>query len=356
LAAARIALDAFGGDHCPRAEVQGAIEAARQGVNVVLVGDERAIEAELATVPDRGSLPLTIKHAPDRITMEDHPGRAIRAKPDASMPVCFDLVKKGEADAAMSAGNSGAMMACGLFKYRRLKGVDRPAIVTSMPNKNGYTALLDVGANVDCRPVNFVQWAVMGAVFARFRHGKVLPRVAVLSNGTEDGKGTELTRTVHGLLSEHESPDFVYAGYAEGSGLFSGEIDVLVTDGFTGNVALKVAEATGRLVGGWLRSAITASAIGKLGALLMRSSLRQLRDNMNPDSYGAAPLLGVDGLAFICHGGASPFAIATALQLAARSVDEALTPAVAEALARNGDLVQRAKDGPETAATAASTS
>jgi phosphate acyltransferase len=356
LAAARIALDAFGGDHCPRAEVQGAIEAARQGVNVVLVGDERAIEAELASVPDRGSLPLTIKHAPDRITMEDHPGRAIRAKPDASMPVCFDLVKKGEADAAMSAGNSGAMMACGLFKYRRLKGVDRPAIVTSMPNKNGYTALLDVGANVDCRPVNFVQWAVMGAVFARFRHGKALPRVAVLSNGTEDGKGTELTRTVHGLLSEHESADFVYAGYAEGSGLFSGEIDVLVTDGFTGNVALKVAEATGRLVGGWLRSAITASTIGKLGALLMRSSLRQLRDNMNPDSYGAAPLLGVDGLAFICHGGASPFAIATALQLAARSVDEALTPAVAEALARNGDLVQRAKDGPETAATAASTS
>ncbi len=356
MAAARIALDAFGGDHCPRAEIQGAVEAARRGVHVVLVGDERAIEAELASVPDRASLPITIKHAPDRITMEDHPGRAIRAKPDASMPVCFDLVKKGEADAAMSAGNSGAMMACGLFKYRRLKGVDRPAIVTSIPNKNGYTALLDVGANVDCRPVNFVQWAVMGAVFARFRHGKVLPRVAVLSNGTEDGKGTELTRTVHGLLSEHESSDFVYTGYAEGSGLFSGEVDVLVTDGFTGNVALKVAEATGRLVAGWLRQAITASTIGKLGALLMRGSLRQLRDNMNPDSYGAAPLLGVDGLAFICHGGASPFAIATALQLAVRSVDEALTPAVAEALARNADLVQRAKDGPDEAASAAPTS
>jgi glycerol-3-phosphate acyltransferase PlsX len=353
LAAARIALDAFGGDHCPRAEVQGAIEAARQGVNVVLVGDERAIEAELATVPDRGSLPLTIKHAPDRITMEDHPGRAIRAKPDASMPVCFDLVKKGEADAAMSAGNSGAMMACGLFKYRRLKGVDRPAIVTSMPNKNGYTALLDVGANVDCRPVNFVQWAVMGAVFARFRHGKVLPRVAVLSNGTEDGKGTELTRAVHALLSEHESPDFVYAGYAEGSGLFSGELDVIVTDGFTGNVALKVAEATGRLVGHWLREAITSSTIGKLGALMLKPSLKQLRENMNPDSYGAAPLLGVDGVAFICHGGASPFAIATALQLAVRSVDEALTPAVADALARNADLVARAKEGLTVAPAAA---
>ena len=352
MAAARIALDAFGGDHCPRAEVQGAVEAARGGVHVVLVGDERAIEAELASVPDRASLPLTIKHAPDRILMDDHPGRAIRAKPEASMPVCFDLVKRGEADTAMSAGNSNAMMACGLFKYRRLRGVDRPAIVTSMPNRRGFTTLLDIGANVDCRPVNFVQWAVMGAVFNRFRHGKTVPKLGVLSNGTEDGKGTELTRTVHALLSEHESPDFVYAGYAEGSGLFSGELDVIVTDGFTGNVALKVAEATGRLVAHWLREAVTASTIGKLGALLLKPSLRQLRENMNPDSYGAAPLLGVDGVAFICHGGASPFAIATALRLAVRSVDEALTPEVADALARNADLVARAKEGPLVATTA----
>jgi glycerol-3-phosphate acyltransferase PlsX len=349
LAAARIALDAFGGDHCPKVEVQGAVAAARGGVHVVLVGDAKAIEAELASVPDRASLPIRIEHAPDRITMDDHPGRAIRSKPMASMPVCFDLVKKGEADAAMSAGNSGAMMACGLFKYRRLRGVDRPAIVTSLPNKTGFTTLLDVGANVDCRPVNFVQWAVMGAVFARFKHGRALPRVGVLSNGTEDGKGTDLTRSVHMLLSEHESPDFVYSGYVEGGSLFSGEIDVVVTDGFTGNVALKVAEATGRLLSGWLRGAVTSTTIGKLGALLLRPSLRELRDNMNPESYGAAPLLGVDGVAFICHGGATPFAITTALQLAVRSVNEALTPALAEALERNNQLVQRAKEGGEVA-------
>jgi phosphate acyltransferase len=344
LAAARIALDAFGGDHCPRAEVKGAVEAARGGVHVILVGDERAIEAELASVADRASLPLSVVHAPDRITMDDHPGKAIRTKPDASMPVSFDLVRKGRADAAMSAGNSGAMLACGLFKYRRLRGVDRPAIVASMPNKRGFTTLLDIGANVDCRSVNFVQWAVMGAVFARFRHGKALPRVAVLSNGTEDAKGTELTRTVHAILSEQESADFVYAGYAEGDGLYSGELDVIVTDGFTGNVALKVAEATGRLVAHWLREAVGGSTMGKLGALLMRPALRELRGNMNPDNYGAAPLLGVDGVAFICHGGASPFAIATALQLAARSVDEALTPALSEALARNAELVARARE------------
>jgi len=344
LAAARIALDALGGDHYPRAEVQGAVEAARGGVHVILVGDRDAIEAELAGVADRAALPLTIHHAPDRITMEDHPGKAIRAKPQASMPVCFDLVRKGEADAAMSAGNSGAMLACGLFKYRRLRGVDRPAIVTSLPNRRGFTTMLDVGANVECRPVNFVQFAVMGAVFARFKHGKPRPKVAVLSNGTEDGKGTELTRTAHQILSEHESPDFVYAGYAEGDGLFSGEIDVIVTDGFSGNIALKVAEATGRLVGHWLREAVTATTMGKLGALMLRPALRELKANMNPDSYGAAPLLGVDGVAFLCHGGASPFAIATALRLAVRSVDEALTPALSEALARNADIVGLARE------------
>jgi len=349
LAAARIALDAFGGDHCPEVEVQGAVEAARGGVHVVLVGDERAIEAELAKIPDRASLPLSTHHAPERITMEDHPGRAIRSKPDASMPVCFDLVRKGEADAAMSAGNSGAMLACGLFKYKRLKGVDRPAIVTSLPNRRGFTTVLDVGANVDCRPVNFVQFAIMGAAYARFKHGKPRPKVAVLSNGTEDGKGTELTRIVHGILSEHESDDFVYAGYAEGEALFSGEIDVIVTDGFTGNVALKVAEATGRLVAGWLRDAVTKSTMGKLGALLLRPSLRELRANMNPDNYGAAPLLGVDGVAFLCHGGASPFAIATALRLAVRSVDEALMPGLSDALSRNAELVAQAKEGGERA-------
>ncbi len=343
MSSAVIALDAFGGDQCPHAEVEGAVRAARVGVSVILVGDREPIGAALAKHRDHASLPITIRHAPERITMEDHPGKAVRAKPDASMPTCFDLVRKGEAGAAMSAGNSGAMLACGLFKYRRLRGVDRPAIVTSLPNRDGFTTVLDIGANVECKPLNFVQFAVMGAAYARFKHGRPRPRVGVLSNGSEDGKGTELTRAVHELLSAAQSPDFVYAGYAEGEGFFDGHFDVIVTDGFTGNVALKVAEATGRLIGHWLRTAVTADLRSKVGALVLRPAFAALKENMNPDTYGAAPLLGVDGTAWICHGGASPFAIANALRLAARSVDEGLVAALAESLARNADFVAAAK-------------
>lgn len=343
MTAAVIALDAFGGDHCPRAEVAGAVEAARAGVSVVLVGDEDPIARELASHAGAGSLPIRIHHAPQRITMEDHPGKAVRAKPDASMPTCFELVRRGEAQAAMSAGNSGAMLACGLFKYRRLRGVDRPAIVTSLPNRKGFTTVLDIGANVECKPINFVQFAIMGAAYARFKQGTSEPRVGVLSNGSEEGKGTDLTRAVHELLSATKSPDFDYRGYAEGEGLFDGEFDVIVTDGFTGNVALKVAEATGRLISGWLKDAVLANWRSKLGGLVLRPAFDSLRRTMNPDSYGAAPLLGVDHPAWLCHGGASPLAVTNALKLAARSVDEGLVPAVAEALGRNASFVAAAK-------------
>lgn len=344
MATARIALDALGGDHCPHNEVQGAVEAARAGVEILLVGDREAITAELAKYDDRDRLPIAIHHAPDRITMEDHPGKAVRAKPDASMPMAFELVRRGEAAAAMSAGNSGAMLACGLFKYRRIRGVDRPAIVTSLPNRSGFTTLLDVGANVECRPINLVQFAVLGAAYAAFRHGKARPRVGVLSNGSEDGKGTDLTRAVHQLLEAHPQGAFEYAGYAEGAGLFDGSFDVVVTDGFTGNVALKVAEATGRLIGGWLRAAVTSSITNKLGALILRGAFDELRGRMNPDTYGAAPLVGVDGLAFICHGGASPFAIATALRLAQRTIHEDVMGAMTTALTEAAPLCAAARE------------
>jgi glycerol-3-phosphate acyltransferase PlsX len=259
------------------------------------------------------------------------------------MPVAFDLVRAGEADAVMSAGNSGAMLACGLFKYRRIKGVDRPALVTSLPTQSGTVVMLDAGANVECRPVNFVQFAVMGAVYANFKHGCERPRVGVLSNGTEAGKGTELTRMVDRVLRDHDRDDFVYAGYVEGTGLFRGDVDVVVTDGFTGNVALKIAEATGRLIGRWLRQAVDRGVRQKLGALLMKSAFDELKVRLDPDSYGAAPLLGVGGVAFICHGGSSPFAITRSLEVAARSVDEDLIPRLAAALDRCRPLSEAAK-------------
>ncbi len=343
--AARIALDAFGGDDCPGPEVAGAVAAARTGVRVVLVGDEASLKRALAK-HDTAGLPLEIRHAPDVITMGDEPGKAVRAKPDASMPTCFDLVKSGDADAAMSAGNSGAMLACGLFKYRRIKGVDRPALVTSLPTRRGdWTVVLDIGANVECRPINLVQFAVMGAVYARFKHGKAKPRVGVLSNGTESSKGTELTRTVHGLMAAHDWGDALsYQGYVEGDALYSDAVDVVVTDGFSGNVALKIAEATGRLIGSWLKEAILdGSMLGKLGGLIMRSTFADLRMRLDPDSYGAAPLLGVQGVAFICHGKASAAAIARSLTLAARSVDEDLMPKLSTALQDAAPLFAAAK-------------
>ena len=347
---ARIALDAFGTDTCPGPEVEGAVGAAREGVHVVLVGDEARLQPLLNSA-GAGDLPITIHHAPDRIAMDDSPSKAVRAKPDASMPKCFDLVKQGEADAVMSAGNSGAMLACGLFKYRRIKGVDRPALVSTLPTTSGVVTFLDVGANVECRPINLTQFALLGAVYARFKDGKVRPRVGLLSNGSEEGKGTDLTRATHRLLEEHPSEDFEYAGYAEGHDIFGGELDVIVTDGFTGNVALKTAEATGRLIGRWLRRAIDTGTRSKLGALLLRPAFTQLKTMLDPDTYGAAPLLGVSGIAFICHGSASGYAIANSLRWAARSVSEELLPQLADAIVRHKPLFEASKaaeDGPKS--------
>lgn len=347
-----IALDAFGGDECPGPEVEGAVMAARQGTRVVLVGDRTALERALERHPGWQDLPLAIHHASEVITMEDSPAKAVRGRPDASMPVAFDLVKQGKAHAVMSAGHSGAMLACGLLKFRRIKGVDRPALVTSLPTRSagGWVDLLDVGANVDCKPQNLVQFAIMGAAYAGWKHGKAAPRVGLLSNGTEDGKGTALTRTVHRLLSSHPLVGLEYVGQVEGSGLYSGDVDVVVTDGLTGNVALKVAEATGRLIAGWLRGSVRGGPRRTLGALLLRPAFDELRVRLDPDTYGAAPLLGVDGPAFICHGGASAFALGTALGLAARSVAESLTPRIVDALACHAALVAAAKDAHDPSA------
>ena len=346
MANARIALDAFGGDQCPRPEIEGALRVVRKGeVDVVLVGDEQKLKTALdARAPDWSSLPLRIHHAPDVITMEDSPSKAVRGKPEASMPQCFELVKKGEADAAMSAGNSGAMLACGLFKYRRIKGVDRPALVTSTPTRTGeLTTFLDVGANVECKPINLVQFAVLGAVYSASNFGKTKPKVGLLSNGSEEGKGTELTRASDQLLRDHPSDAFEYIGYAEGADLMGGAVDVMVADGFSGNIALKVMEATGRALGGWLKDAIGSSTRAKLGALMMKPALLGLRSALDPDSYGAAPLLGVRGLAFICHGAASPNAIETSLEQVARSVSKKLAPQLESAVQDHKPLFDAAK-------------
>jgi glycerol-3-phosphate acyltransferase PlsX len=342
----KIALDAFGGDHCPFVEVEAAVLAARAGQEVILVGDRARLVPQLAlfgiTRYD-GEDGITVHHASDVITMDDTPSKVVRSKPDASMLVCFDLVRRGEAAAVVSAGNSGAMLACGLFRFGRLKGIDRPAIVSSFPRPSGRPCvLIDMGANVDCKPINLVQFAVMGAIFARTVHG-VTPRVGVLSNGSEEGKGTELTRAVHRLLGAHPSPAFSFHGYVEGKDFFKDKVDVIVTDGFTGNVALKVLEGTAGGIVQFFRAAVMKTARTRLGGLILRPAFRALGEQLDPDSYGGAPLLGVGGVAIICHGGAGPKALAAGIRIAADYAARDLTPALRAAIDEHRELFAAAK-------------
>src|SRR5512138_3238284 len=243
---APVAVDAMGGDHAPAAIVHGAVNAARKGLPVVLVGPEPRVRDELARHHAGKDLPISVHHAAEVIDMDDHPGQAMRRKKDNSIRVCCELVKGGDACAMVSAGNSGAVMAGAIFVLGRPDGVERPAIITALPGLKGHPIMLDMGAVVDAKPIHLVQFALMGDVWARRVAGVAHPKVAILSNGEEDSKGTELTRTAAAAL---RCSAIHFAGYCEGRDLLTGEFDVIVTDGFTGNVALKTMEGTARVVG-----------------------------------------------------------------------------------------------------------
>jgi glycerol-3-phosphate acyltransferase PlsX len=279
----RIAVDAMGADAAPRVEVEGVVAAVRErGTSVVLVGDEALVRAELKRLGAEREK-VDVLHAPEVITTHDAPSMAVKQKKKSSMRMCFDLVKSGEADAVVSAGNSGALMACGLFVLGRLPGVERPAIVTTFPTKAGECALLDMGANVDPKPAVLAQFGVLGAVYARLLHGKARPKVGLLSNGSEEHKGTALTRDAHALLSRATQGGplgdaaFTFVGYVEGRDIFKGDVDVVVTDGFTGNVVLKSVEGAAEAIMSMVREEVMRSGIvAKLGAALMTSALRRL--------------------------------------------------------------------------------
>ncbi|PLX44414.1 MAG: phosphate acyltransferase PlsX [Deltaproteobacteria bacterium] len=311
----RIALDAMGGDLGPEVVVEGAVLAARErGVHVTLVGDRDLLTAELERHDVRG-LPLTIHHASEVVTMDDSPSVALRRKKDSSMRVSLDLVKEGEANAAVSAGNSGAFMAKAMLVLRPLEGVERPAIATLMPSLSGSTVVLDVVANVDCSPKHLVQFAVMGEVFAHDALGITSPKVGLLSNGTESSKGTDLTRKAHELI---ERLKLNYVGYVEGRDVFTGEVDVVVTDGFTGNVMLKASEGIARVIGKILKSEMRATWVSKLGYILGHRAFKKLRSRIDYREVGGAPLLGLNGIAVICHGSSDALAIKSAIAAAAR--------------------------------------
>ncbi|MBV8396265.1 MAG: phosphate acyltransferase PlsX [Actinobacteria bacterium] len=315
----RVAVDALGGDRAPGEVVAGALEAARDGVEVTLYGPQGL---------DTGGLPLV--DAPESIDMAEKPAEAARTKTNSSLVAAVRAVAEGEADAVVSAGNTGAMLAAGLFHLRRLPGVLRPAIAVPLPARSGPSVLLDAGANADTRPEHLVQFALMGSIFAEEILGIPNPQVRLLSIGEEDEKGSQLVLEAHALLRAEPGIDF--AGNAEGRDLLRGAADVVVTDGFTGNVTLKLLEGTIRELFGALREEISATPTGKLGGLLIRPAARRLRRRLDPDTYGGAYLLGLNGLAVIAHGNSGRTAVANAIRLAARGAEHGVVARLAERL------------------------
>lgn len=352
----RIALDAFGTDDRPTPEIGAAIQAAIAGLTIDLVGDrgvlEPALAEALAARDDRDRAEeavganLAIVHASEEIGMAESPARAVRNKPDASLCVAAARVKSGQACAAVSAGNSGATVAAGLFRLGRIRGVDRPVIVTGFPRVRGTgarTLLLDSGATVECRPINLVQFAALGAEVARVEHGVDRPRVAVLSNGVETGKGTALTRESARLLDAHPSERFEFVGSVEPGELFGDVCDVAVTDGWTGNVVLKVAEGAMAAWQTLLREALRGREASAALGRSLAPALAAVRDRVDPDAHGGAPLIGVDGTLIICHGASTSRAIFNALLMARDSARRGLTTALAESVAAHTELFEAAR-------------
>ena len=321
----RIAVDAMGGDRGPEEIVAGALEARSDTLTPVLFGP--------AGTETHG---LELEETVGVIEMHEKPAEAVRSKPDSSLVASVRAVAEGKADAVVSAGNTGAMLAAGLLELRRLPGVMRPAIAVPIPAKNGPSVLIDAGANADARPEHLLQFATMGAVFAEEILGIENPVVRLLSIGEEPQKGNQLTLEAHELLA---ASDLNFAGNTEGRELMLGAADVVVTDGFTGNVALKLLEGTIRTLLDSLREEISATATGKLGGLLIRPAARRLRHRLDPDTYGGAYLLGLRGLAVIAHGNSSRTAIANAVRLAARGVEHDVVGRLATRLPQRAEAV-----------------
>jgi phosphate acyltransferase len=314
----RIAVDALGGDRGPAEIVAGALEARTPDVEPVLVGP--------AWLEARG---LELIEAADLIGMHEKPSDAVRGKPDASLVVANRAVAERRADAVVSAGNTGAMLAAGLLEIRRLRGVFRPGIAVMIPARDGVSVLIDAGANADARPEHLVQFAHMGAIFAEEILGRPSPQVRLLSIGEEDEKGNQLTLETLELLRES---DLDFRGNTEARDLLRFAADVVVCDGFTGNIALKLLEGTIKELLDELRDEITTTAVGKLGGLLIRPAARRLRARLDPDTYGGAYLLGLRGLSVIAHGDSSAKAITNAVRLAARGVENRVVERLAERL------------------------
>jgi glycerol-3-phosphate acyltransferase PlsX len=325
-----IALDGMGGDHAPDVTVQGAVDAAGPHLRVLVVGDAAALAPRLDALSSHpGHAFVEIVHAPDKIFSTEDGARAVRAKPDSSVVVACQLVRDGRAQAAVSLGHTGAMMAASTLHIRRIPGVQRPGIAVVLPSRAGFIVLLDAGANADARPEHLVQFAAMGRQFAQGVLGDPAPKVGLLSIGEEEGRGSDLVQQATPLL--RDTPGFI--GNVEGRDIPRGTARVVVTDGFTGNVALKLYEASAEFLFAEMRAAVSETWIGRVGGLLVRPSIRRMRDRLDPEKVGGAFLLGVQGLAVIGHGSGSATAVANAIHTAARGVREDVVGRLAAELA-----------------------
>ncbi len=310
-----IALDAMGGDHFPRPEVEGAIQAVKAfDVRVILVGREEIVRRELDRHGGWRSLPIEVRHANEQITMEESAGKALRSKKDSSIRVASRLVREGVAQGVVSAGNTGAVMATAKMVQGMLTGVDRPALASAFPTLNGKSAvMLDVGANVDCTPKMLAQFAVMGNAYSRVIFRNKHPRVGLLSIGEEEHKGNSLTHEARPLLKSLTNLNFI--GNVEGRDVYTGVADVIVCDGFVGNVALKVSEGLVEVIRQMLKQSLKASMTRKVGAYLARGAFNDFKKRVDYSEYGGAPLLGLNGICVICHGRSNPKAIRNAIRI-----------------------------------------
>ena len=333
LAMVKIAVDAMGGDHAPGAVIDGALLAAGEsGVEIVLVGQKDVLDRELRLRSVRESAVQTVPSS-QVVAMGESPSAALK-KRDSSLMVAFQLLKKGEIDAVVSAGNSGAMMATGMFVLGNLPLVDRPAIMVVVPTLLKGSVIIDAGANVECKPHHLVQFGFMGSIYAEKVLGIPKPRVGVLSNGEEEGKGNELTRAA---CEQLRSSPLHFIGYVEGRDISSGEVDVVVCDGFTGNVALKTMEGTASFVLRVLKEGFRESYRTRLGYLLSRKALRRAYARLDYAEYGGAPLLGLNGVGIVAHGGSRPKAIKNAIRVANETVSCDVNRHIVEVLESLGE-------------------
>jgi len=321
----------MGSDKAPKPEIEGALQAARHhGARVLLVGPESLLKAELARYPGARHLPIDVVHASEVITMDDKV-EAIRGKRDSSIRVGLRLVRNGRADGFVTAGNTGAAMATARMVLGSLPGVDRPALAAAFPTVlNTAAVLLDVGANVDCEPINLEQFAVMGDIYCRAIFGMKRPRVGLLSIGEEESKGNELTREAFKLLKRLP---LNFVGNVEGRDLYLGQVDVIVADGFVGNVALKTSEGVARLVRAVLKETLKSTITRQVGALLSRNAFADFKKRLDHTEYGGAPLLGVKGVCIITHGSSNTNAIKNAIRVAAEFAEGQVNETIARELA-----------------------